>query len=172
MPLSTEEIVRETHRVALRDNLKQALKTEREFACFANIEREAAERIDTERDGFRTDYTARLSDAREVILRQHTGRFLDHPKPEWAADEIPSPDKVDLLAHNRVQADHDKRIATIRLDEVDKYLTLRDACHARAAREAHAREVRQDHAQRAFTTANEISPHEAQVRGRSGPSQT
>ena len=176
MSLSTEEAVRETYRVALRETLKKDLKTPQEFERFVGIEREGAERFDAEKDAFREDYQLRLADAREVILREHNARTLDHPKPTWADDQLPSSEKVDLLARNRVQADHDKRLAAIRTDETDQYRSLRDECRARATREAHARDVRQDHAKEAFTTSNQLSPHEAKTRlsspGRSGPSRS
>lgn len=176
MPLATEETVRETYRVAVQENLKNYLKTPQEFDRYISIVKVAAERIDAERAASQTDHTSRLAEAREVILREYTGHMLDHSKPDWAADQLPSAEKIDLLARNRVQADHEKRIATIRVDEVDQYRALKSECRERAARADHAHQVRKDHAQDAFTTANQLSPQEAKSQasqqGRSGPSQS
>ncbi len=174
MSLSIEYTVRETHRVALQENLKRKLKTQAEFDRYGAIARDAAQRIDQEKDAYRADYSKRLSTAHEVVLREQTARHLEHPKPDWAVDAPPSADRLEILARNRVQADHEQRIAAIRTDEVDQYKALRNDCQSRAAREIQARDLRQDHAKEAFATANQISPHEAQMRAqvqrRSGPS--
>ncbi|WP_299867707.1 hypothetical protein [uncultured Roseobacter sp.] len=177
MPLSTEHAVRETYRLALEQNLVKHLKTQAEFDQYHEIRAEAAQRIDAEKDAFRANYHQRLEVAREMILREHNSRTLDHPKPDWAVETPPSADKVDLLARNRVQTDHEKRLAVIRVDQTDQYEDLRQVCRARETRETqerteHARAVRQDHAKETFNLTNELSPHEAQTRGRSGPSRS
>lgn len=177
MPLSTEQAVRETYRLALEDNLRNILGTQPEFDRFAEILEEAAQRTDAERDAFRANYHQRLEVAREVVLREHTSRTLDYPKPDWAVDTPPSAEKIDLRARNRVQADHNARLVVIRVDQTDQYKDLRQACRDRLARETqerteHARDLRQGHAKDDFTTTNQISPHEAQTRGRAGPSRS
>ena len=177
MPLSTEEAVRETYRLALEDNLRKSLKTKAEFDQYGTIQAEAANRIDAEKDAFRANYHQRLGAAREVVMREHTSRILDHPKPDWAVDTPPSADKVDLLARNRVQADHEARILAIRVDQTDQYSDLRQACKDRSTRETqeraeHARAVRQGHAKDAFNLTQKVSPHETQTRGRAGPSRS
>lgn len=177
MPLSPEEAVRETYRLALEDSLRKVLKTETEFDQYGTIQTEAAHRIDAEKDAFRANYHQRLAEAREVVMREHTSRTLDYPKPDWAEDIAPSADKVDLLARNRAQADHDARILAIRVDQTDQYSDLRQACKDRSTREkheraGHARDIRKDHAKNAFNLTNQTSPQEAQTRGRSGPSRS
>ena len=116
-------------------------------------------------------------EARAVVLREHHARTLDHPKPDWAVDTPPSAEKIDLLARNRVQADHEARLVAIRADQTDQYQDLRQECQERAKRDvqeraAHAREVRPTPLRDPFATTNQISPHEAQTRGRSGPSRS
>ncbi|MEP2640065.1 MULTISPECIES: hypothetical protein [Alphaproteobacteria] len=177
MHLSTEQAVRETYRLALEQNLRNNVVTQPEFDRFAGILEEAAHRIDAEKDAFRANYHQRLAEAREVVLREHTSRTLDHPKPDWVVDTPPNAEKIDLLARNRVQADHEARITAIRIDQTDQYKDLRDVCQERAKREsqeraAHAREVRPTPLRDTFATTNQISPHEAQTRGRSGPSRS
>mgnify|MGYP001801899842 CR=1 FL=1 len=90
MPLSTEDAVRETLRVALEENLRKNLYTQEEFDRYAEIAKEAAQRIDAEKDAFRANYHHRVSDATVVILREHEARKLDYPKPDWAVD-VPPP---------------------------------------------------------------------------------
>lgn len=177
MSLSTEAIVRETYRVALEENVRKALQTQPEFNQYKAIVAEAAQRIDAEKDAFRANYHRRLEVAREVVLREHTSRTLDHPKPDWAVDTPPSAEKIDLLARNRVQTDHEARIIAIRIDQTDQYKDLRLVCRERATREvqeraAHAREARPTPLRDPFATTNQLSPHEAQTRGRSGPSRS
>lgn len=164
MPLSTEHAVRETYRLALEERLRNAVKTKEEFERYRDIQKEAAERIDHEKDAFRANYHQRLEKAREVILREHHSKVLDHPKPDWAVDTPPSADKVDLLARNRVQADHEKRILAIRIDQSDKYQELHKACRRREQEPSRERQ--------AFNLTQELSPQEKQSRGLAGPSQT
>ena len=170
MSLSTENDVRETYRLSLEENLKKALKTQQEFDRYKAITVEAAQRIDTEKEAFQTHYQTRLTEAREVILREQETLRLEHPKPSWAVDASPSADKIDLLARNRVQADHEARIAAIRVDQVDQYKALKEDVRDRDLRQSHARDQRQNHAKEAFNLSNTISKHEA--RTRSGPSRS
>ncbi|MEM1410618.1 MAG: hypothetical protein AAGG79_07745 [Pseudomonadota bacterium] len=180
MILSTEDAVRETYRIALEENLKKALKTPEEFARFREITKEAAERLDAENDGFREGYQDRLVKAEEVVMREAAGRFLDHPKPSWAEDTMMSGDRIEILAHNRVLEDHETRKLLIRTDQIDAYKALHNDCRERARLEraqsaeqsAQSRAERKGRAQDAFNLTNQVSPHEAQTRGRSGPSRS
>jgi len=172
MSLSTEDAVTETLRVALEQHLTSQLKTDQEWARFLEIARETATRINAEKKAFQTDYTKRLATARGVILREQNGHILSPPKPDWAVDKPLSAERIDLMARNRVQRDHDARIAEIHVDQMNDYQELRTQVKARAAREAHARNRRQGHAKDAMTTANQLSPHEAQSRTPSGPTRT
>ncbi|GFE50530.1 hypothetical protein So717_22830 [Roseobacter cerasinus] len=172
MPLSTEDAVRETHRLALEGNLRKSLRTKDEFARFKEIAEEAAERIDAEKDAFRSTYHQRVIEATEAVLREHNQRTLNHPKPSWAIDEPPSADKIDLFARNRVQADHEARIAAIRVDQTHQYRKLRDACHARENAPTRTQDRNHGRARNAFQTANQISRHELGLPLRSGPSRS
>lgn len=178
MALSTEDAVRETHRVALEENLRKNLYTQEEFDRYTEIAKEAAQRIDAEKDAFRANYHQRVTEATAVILREHEARTLDYPKPDWAVDVPPSAEKVDLLARNRVQAEHEARIAAIRVDQTHKYQELHQACQVRESARETTRErdpVTDEDPQKgrvleAFNLTNQVSPHEARTRGRSGPS--
>lgn len=172
MPLSTEQAVRETHRLALESTLRKSLRTQEEFERFKDIELEAARRTDAEKDAFRANYHQRVADATEAILREHNARTLDHPRPDWAVDTPPSAEKVDLMARNRVQADHEARIAAIRVDQTRQYQELRQACHARENAPLPTRDQNHERARDAFTTANQISRHERGLPLRSGPSRS
>lgn len=172
MSLSTEDAVREVYRFALQENLKKDLKTTEEFARYRSIAETAAERIDAERASYHANYQQRLREAREVILREQSGRFLDHPKPTWAKDKPPSVERIELLAINRVQADHEKRISAIRVDETNEYRMLQNTCRERIGREVHARETKLGHAKERFNLTNQISPEMAKSQSRSGPSQS
>lgn len=180
MPLSTEDAVRETYRIAVQENLKKELKTEAEFDRYTDIVQTYAERMDGEIAAFRDHYQVRLLKAEEAVMREQSGRFLDHPKPSWAEDAVMSGDRIELLAHNRVLADHELRKHIIRTDEIDAYEALGVECRARAAQEreqyreqqAPSLDERKGKARDAFAVTQEISPHEAQTRGRSGPSRS
>lgn len=172
MPLSTEQAVRETFRIALEENLRKNLRTQEEFDRFRAIADEAGHRIDAENDAFRANYHRRLEVAREVVLREHNARTLDYPKPDWAVDTPPGTDKIDLLARNRVQADHEARILAIRIDQADQYQALSETCRARENTPESVCEQRHRQAQKAFNLTNRTSLHERGVPMRSGPTQS
>jgi len=180
MTLSTEEAVRETYRIALEENIKKALKTPEEFNRFHDIAKEAAERLDAENDSFRDQYQDRLVKAEAAVMREQTGRFLDHPKPSWAEDAMLSEDRIEIVAHNRVLADHETRKHLIRIDQVDAYKGLREECRERAHQERaqnaersdQSRTERSGHAKEAFKLTNQISRHELGLPLRSGPSRS
>lgn len=172
MSLSTEDAVREVYRFALQENLKKDLETTEEFARYRSIAETAAERIDAERASFHTNYQQRLREAREVILREQSGQFLDRPKPTWAKDKPLPAERIELLAINRVQADHEARIAAIRVDETNDYRMLQNQCRERIGRAIHVRETRGEELTERFNLTNQISPEMAKSRGRSGPSQS
>ncbi|MEL7444326.1 MAG: hypothetical protein AAGK02_00760 [Pseudomonadota bacterium] len=172
MRLSTAEAVQEMHRVALQQTLTRALKTDRDWAQFNAIARGAATRVDAEKADFRHDYQVRLAEARQAVLREQNTRALELRAPGGSTPAPPSPEKIDVLATNRVQADHERRIAAIRQDEVDAYRGLGADIKARDAEQARARETRSGHARDAFNLTNQISPDVAKSRGRSGPSRS
>ncbi|MEM7530452.1 MAG: hypothetical protein AAF416_22935 [Pseudomonadota bacterium] len=172
MSLSTTDAVGEVYRVALQDALARRLVTDPEWDRYKAIVQEAAERIDAEREAFRRDYQVRLSEARQVVLREHTARQLNLQAPRGVQPTPPSPEKLDIVAMNRVQIDHDQRIAAIRRDEIDAYRALRTEIVARETRQSQATDRWQGRFRESFNRTNAISPHDAQVRTRSGPSQS
>ncbi|MEM7663963.1 MAG: hypothetical protein AAF292_17100 [Pseudomonadota bacterium] len=171
MSLSTTEAVQEVHRLALQQSVSRILGTEQEWSRFNTIVREAAERVDAEKADFRHDYQTRLAEARQVILREQSKHTLEHPTPTGIEKAPPSPERIDIMAINRVQADHERRIAAIRQDEVDGYRGLSATVREREAREAHARDRHKGHARDRFNLANQQSPYLAKARTRSGPTQ-
>ncbi|MEM1150488.1 MAG: hypothetical protein AAGI03_08005 [Pseudomonadota bacterium] len=172
MMLRPSEAVHEVHRLALQQALTRSLKTDRDWARFNAIVEEAATRVDAEKADFRHDYQTRLAEARQTVLREQSKHSFDHPAPTGTTRTPLSPERVDILAMNRVQADHEKRIAAIRQDEVDGYHGLSADVRARDERASHARAALQGQAREAFNRTNQISPHAAQTRGRTGPSRS
>ena len=172
MSLSTSDAVSEVHRIALQQALSRRLGTQPEWDRFTQIAQEAAERTDAETDAFRRDYQARLAEARQVILNEQNQRSLALTPPGGAPAQPMSRERLDLLAMNRVQQDHDRRIAAIRVDEVDAYQALRAEVQAREERGAHARDRWQGALREGFNRTNQISPHEAQTRGRAAPNRS
>lgn len=172
MNLSTADTVNEVYRVALQQSLTRKLKTEPEWTRFTTIARETAGRIDAEKSAFREDYQSRLSQARQIILREHSRTQLNLPPPGGTQSTPPSAEKLDILAMNRVQGDHERRITAIQRDEIDAYQMLDTDVRTREARQAHARETRSGELRDRFNMTNQISPHEAKLRARSGPSQS
>lgn len=170
MTSETQRVVDETYRLAVQENLKKHLKTPQEWARITEISQEAAERIDAEKAAFYATFEARLTEARAVVVREQAQRGL-HLTRDGAQPPPPSASEVERVAHARVYHDHEKRNAAIRQDEMHGLEALRNDVRAREAREAHARDVRQDPARDAFNRTNQISPYQAKPRGRSGPSQ-
>ncbi|MGD1926642.1 MAG: hypothetical protein ACFB03_21040 [Paracoccaceae bacterium] len=169
MSLSTTEAVQEVHRLALQQSVSRILGTEHEWARFNTIVRKAAERVDGEKADFKHDYQTRLAEARQVILREQSKHTLDYPTPTGTEKAPPRPGRIDIMAINRVQFDHEKRIAAIRQDEVDGYRGLSATVRERGVREAHARDSLQGHVRDRFNLSNQLSPYLANARTRSCP---
>ncbi|MEM8646932.1 MAG: hypothetical protein AAGF86_11370 [Pseudomonadota bacterium] len=173
MTTHTEAAVQEVHRLAVQQSLTRILRTKEDWQRFNAIAQEAAERVDAERADFQSSYQDRLAEARQAILREQNDPAPEPPRPSWAGQappNHPTPDQLETQAQSRVQAEHTQYLAAIRREEVAAYRTLRTELQDREDRRAHAHSVRKDHARDAFNQANHQSPHEAQTRGRCGPS--
>jgi len=138
MSLSTTEAVREVFRLATQQALTRALRTPEDWQAFTTIAKEADARIRGETGAFKRDYGARLAEARQVILREGSGRILDIPKPRDTAD-VPDKARLDQRADTRVRHDHTRRLAAIRTDEIDAYQNLRETVRSRDARQGQAK---------------------------------
>jgi len=149
---AASEAVRETYRLALQQRLQRTLKTQAEWDRFVGIAKGAAERIDLENASFRSDYQSRLEDARTTVLREHEARHLTYPPPEGAEPVEPlSPDRLDLVAAQRVRSDHAARLRVIREDETDQYNAMREDLRvARQQRRTQALSHQTDRAKEAF----------------------
>lgn len=117
---------------ATKQALTKHLRTGEDFHRFATIAQEAEARVATEQADFREHYPARLAKAREVILREKTGRRLDKPRPR-DAPHISDQAVLDTHADARVRYDHQRRIAAIKSDELHQLALLRQDIFARDA---------------------------------------
>ncbi len=170
MSLSPYDAVRETYRLALQHSLQRALVTQKDWEQYLKIAHEAATRTDQENTSFQQDYKHRLVEAYDVILREQNARKLNHPKPSWAVDTPLSNERLNLMARNRVQADHDARLLMIRTDEMDQYQDLSKDLAARANIRSQARDQRKDQAKEAFTQVKTKDPQHTP--SRSGPTRS
>lgn len=140
MSTETETRIREIFRRAVQQELTGALRTEKDWANYRAILREATERVEAERQAFRRDYLQRLADARQIILREETGRRYDMPAPPGFARGHNNP-SLDCRAEARVRRDHDARISAIQADEIDQYRALSKSVRARDDRQGQARDA-------------------------------
>ncbi|SCZ72679.1 hypothetical protein SAMN04488118_1158 [Epibacterium ulvae] len=175
MSLSPYDAVRETYRLAFQQSLQRDLVTQKDWEQYLGIAHEAATRTDQENTSFQQDYKHRLIEAYDVILREQNARKLNHPKPSWAVntpleDTTLSNERLNLMARNRVQADHDARLLMIRTDEMDQYQGLSKDLAARAKIRSQARDQRKDQAKEAFAQVKTKDPQHTP--SRSGPTRS
>lgn len=130
MSLDTTEAIMEEFRSATREHLAKHLRHDADWARFRKIESEANQRLTQEEAEWRRDYHARLAEARQIILRETHGNLLEQPKPEGIED-IPDRQALDVKADQRIRQDHQRRLAAIKQDEIDRYQALRDTLRAR-----------------------------------------
>ena len=151
MSLSTEDRLQDAFRRALREDLQRNLRTPEDWDRFKAIQRETDARLMTEQARYARDYTKRLAEAKEVILREEHSVRLDKPLPPWAARQSDA-EALQVKADTRVRRDHDQRCAVIKRDELTRVQELSSDIRAR------------DAPQRAQTLTQTWS------QGRSGPS--
>lgn len=160
MPLSTQDAIRDVFLDATRQQLLRGLQTPQDVERLNAISSEAETRIAQEETTFAKDYDMRLADARQVILREKTGLFLEKPRP-IGATHISDAAQLDLEADQRVRHDHTRRIAVIKTDELHQMQDLRS--------EVRGRDAMPSELQERFRMASQTP---SLTRDRKGPSQT
>lgn len=157
MSLSTDDIVQTAFKNAVQEHLQKNLRTGEDWDRFKAIQREIDARLMTEQAAYKRDFSQRMAEAKQLLLREENGLRLDEPLPSWA-ERHSSADGLDRKAGERVEQDHDRRIASIKRDEIDAFRDLTAEIRARDA-PAPVRDTFQDRSQ-------------DRSQSRSGPSQT
>ena len=132
MTLSTRYHINAAFKNALQEHLKRALRTGDDWDRFHAIQRETDARLIDEDADFKRDYTRRIADAVEIILREENGLRLDKPLPEGALPHSDS-DTLWKKAEIWVRRDHESRRASIIRDEAYAFLGLSKEIRARDA---------------------------------------
>lgn len=132
MPLSTTHAVKETFRRAIREDLKRALHKGEDWDRFNATQRETDARLMSEQAAHAREYTQRIAEAKEIILREENGVRLDQPLPPGAMRHSDA-DALQAKADIRVRQDYDRRIAAITRDELDHFKELAAEIRARDA---------------------------------------
>lgn len=132
MPLSTQDAVKEVFINATRQSLARSLRTGEDWDQYKSILEETTSRLDAEQAAHARDYTTRIAEAKEIILREENGIRLDHPLPPWV-DKHSSADALQSKAEMRVRQDYDQRITAIKSDELDRYRALTNEIRMRDA---------------------------------------
>lgn len=132
MTTETQSVVRAAYERALQEHLQKNLRTGADWDRFNTIKRERDARLMTEQAAFKRDYTQRLSDAKQIILREENSVGLDQPLPPWV-DAHSNAEALQSKAETRVRADHARREAVIQRDTNDAYLALSADIRARDA---------------------------------------
>ena len=130
MSLSTGDTVREVFRSAVREDLQKHLKTGEDRDQVNAILRETDARLMKEQASYTRDYTRRIAEAKEIILREENGVRLDQPLPP-GAERHSTADELQRKADVRVRRDHDQRCAVIKSDELARFKSLSEDIHAR-----------------------------------------
>ncbi|MGH1356520.1 MAG: hypothetical protein ACRBBS_15755 [Thalassovita sp.] len=83
MTTETQSVVRAAYERALQEHLQKNLRTSADWDRFNTIKRERDAPLMIEQAAFKRDYMQRLSDAKQIILREENGVSLDQPLPPW-----------------------------------------------------------------------------------------
>lgn len=132
MTSNTQQGVGTAYERAVQEHLQKNLRTGGDWDRFNTIKRERDARLMTEQAAFKRDYTQRLADAKQIILREENSVGLDRPLPTWV-DAHSDAEALQAKADTRVRADHARREAAIQRDANDAYLTLAAEIRARDA---------------------------------------
>lgn len=132
MTTDTQSLVRAAYEKAVQEHLQKNLRTGADWDRFNTIKRERDARLMTEQAAFKRDYTQRLADAKQIILREENSIGLDKPLPTWV-DAHADAEALQAKADTRVRADHARRQAVIQRDANDAYLALSADIRARDA---------------------------------------
>ncbi|OIQ26168.1 MAG: hypothetical protein BM562_16640 [Alphaproteobacteria bacterium MedPE-SWcel] len=134
MSLSTTETVGDVFKRALQDHLQKSLRTGEDWDRYKAILRDTDARLMSEQVAYKRDFSQRMAEAKQVILREESGVRLDQPLPPGAQKHSDA-DALDRKAGIRVQQDHDRRVAAIKKDELDAYRSLTAEIRQREAPE-------------------------------------
>lgn len=100
-------------RATMRDTAKH-LRSPQDWQHVQDIQSQSAQAKAYEQVSFRDEYSARLADAREAILKERGSWTYTHPAPKSAArrDRFDK-DQIDRQAHLRVHNAHAQTMAKI-----------------------------------------------------------
>ena len=132
MPISTTAAVRGLFVEATRQSLARSLRAGQDWDRYKAIIQEASGRLEAEQAAHAREYSSRIAEAKEIILREEHGVRLDHPLPPWV-DKRSSTDALQSKAEIRVRQDYDQRITAIKADELDQYRALTNDIRMRDA---------------------------------------
>ena len=132
MSLSTTDAVSEIFARAVQDHLQKALRTSADWDRFNAIKRETDARLMVEQAAYAREFTDRMAEAKQILLREETGVRLDQPLPPGAEAHSSLRD-LDRKAGERVRQDYDRRIRASKRDETDAFQDLTVEIRARDA---------------------------------------
>lgn len=132
MTSDTQKGVRAAYEHAVQQHLQKNLRTGGDWDRFNTIKRERDARLMTEQSAFKCDYTQRIADAKQIILREENSVGLDKPLPTWV-DAHSDTEALQSKADTRVRTDHARREAVIQRDANDAYMALSADIRARDA---------------------------------------
>lgn len=132
MSLATTDAVRGVFQRAVQEHLQKVLRTSDDWDRFNAIRRETDDRLTAEDTAFALDFSQRMAEAKEIILREENGVRLDQPLPPWA-ERHSDADGLDRKAGERVRLDHQRRCAAITKDEMHAFRDLTAEIRARDA---------------------------------------
>jgi len=122
----------EVYESAVRQHLQRALRSGEDWDRFKRIQRETDARLMAEQAEFKRDHAMRISEAKQIILREENGVRFDQPLPPWA-ERRSNADDLHAKAMKRVRSDHERRVAKIKRDETDAFRDLTADIRARDA---------------------------------------
>lgn len=132
MTRDLDKDIQEVFSRALQDHLQKTLRTGADWDRFNALRRATDARIMAAQTAYKREFTQRMAEARQTILREESGRRLDQPLPPGAEPHSGS-EALDRKAGERVRQDHDRRIGAIRKDELAAFRDLAAEIRARNA---------------------------------------
>ncbi|MEP3296775.1 MAG: hypothetical protein ABJO27_09910 [Pseudoruegeria sp.] len=100
-------------RASMRENAKH-LRSPQDWQRMQDIEQRRAHASQNEQQSFRQDYTSRVADAWDAILKERSQWHYTHPAPQSAARQDRfDKDQIERQAHLRVHNAHHQTMAKI-----------------------------------------------------------
>lgn len=137
MSFDTEYALQDIFREAVKEHLVLNLTTDADWARFRRISETARDQIEIENKSYRRDYKARIDKARQEILRKAGSLTHDHPTPH-GIDRFDK-DAINREAQRIVRHDHERRLCTIREQEIGSYEELQRDIRTRDQNKGRAR---------------------------------